>query len=232
MASREHSGVRASLPPVDGEAGASGEGGLAASDGLGSAAPPAGRCTDSDRCSRGAFAPGSLLEGGLADGLTRRAVLGAAVAVGVSLPSMGRDRGGVAIGPAAGLDAVHPASNLTPALPFPIEGEGSWAELLRCFRRIDFAKVRFEEASSAKAYGPGRRPFDEQEALDERFGEVVEAADAAMLALLEAPAPDLEALAVKISLISDHLVWEMEGGEDCLVWLEADARRLAGATGR
>jgi hypothetical protein len=100
--------------------------------------------------------------------------------------------------------------------------------LLRRFRCIDFAKARFEEASSAKAYGPGRRPFHEQEALDERFGEVVDAADAAMLALLEAPAPDLEALAVKISLIADHLVWELEGGEDCLVWLEADARRLAG----
>jgi hypothetical protein len=64
--------------------------------------------------------------------------------------------------------------------------------------------------------------------LDARFGEVVEAVDEAMLALLRAPAPDLEAMAVKISLISDHLVWELEGGEDCMVWLEADARRLAG----
>jgi hypothetical protein len=101
--------------------------------------------------------------------------------------------------------------------------------LLRRFRRIDFAKERFQEASSAKAYGPGRRPFEEQEALDARFGEVVDAADEAMLALLEAPAPDLDALAVKISLIGDHLVWELEGGEDCMVWLEADARRLAAA---
>jgi hypothetical protein len=37
------------------------------------------------------------------------------------------------------------------------------------------------------------------------------------------------ALAVKISLIGDHLVWELEGGEECMVWLEADARRLAAA---
>ena len=135
----------------------------------------------------------------------------------------------MAVETAAGLDAMHSAPNLTPAPPFPVEGEGSWAELLGRFRRIDFAKERFEEASSAKAYGPGRRPFGEQEALDERFGEVVEAADAAMLKLLEAPAPDLTALAEKISLIGDHLVWEMEGGEECMVWLEADARRLAGA---
>ncbi|MET1111943.1 MAG: hypothetical protein ABWX67_10505 [Allosphingosinicella sp.] len=49
-----------------------------------------------------------------------------------------------------------------------------------------------------------------------------------MLALLAAPAPDLEALAMKIALISAHLVWENEGGEDCLAWLEADVRRLAG----
>jgi hypothetical protein len=221
MAAREHSGVRASLPPVDGdEAGAGGEGGLAASDGLVCADPPAGRCADSGRCSRGASTPGSLLSDGLAGSFTRRAVLGAAAAVGVSLPSMGRGRGGVAV-------AMHPASKLAPTLPYPIEGEGSWAELLRHFQRIDLAKERFQEASSARAYGPGRRPFHEQEALDARFGEVVDAADSAMLALLEAPAPDLEGLAEKISLIGDHLVWELDGGEECMVWLERDARRLA-----
>jgi hypothetical protein len=229
MASREHSGVRASLPPVDdaGEAGAVGEGGFAASDGLACADPPPGHCADSDRCSGGAKAPASLLTGGLA--YTRRAVLGAAVAVGISLPSMGRGRGGVTVEPATGLDAVHPVSNLTRTRPSPIKGEGSWAELLRRFQRIDLAKERFQEASSARAYGPGRRPFHEQETLDERFGVVVDAADAAMMKLLEAPAPDLEAMAVKIPLIGDHLVWEMEGGEDCLVWLEADVRRLAAA---
>lgn len=158
---------------------------------------------------------------------TRRALLGAALVASVSLPSLGRGRGGVAVGPAAVLDAVNPASNLTPTHPFPIEWEGNWAELLRRFRRVDFAKERFQEASSAKAYGPGRRPFHEQEALDRRFGKIVDKADETMLALLEAPAPDLEALAAKISLIADHLVWELEGGEECLVWLEADVRRLA-----
>ncbi|HEX8063551.1 MAG TPA: hypothetical protein VF535_10065 [Allosphingosinicella sp.] len=54
-------------------------------------------------------------------------------------------------------------------------------------------------------------------------------ADSAMIALLEARAPDLQALAVEISLISAHSVWEIDGGEDCLAWLEADARRLAEA---
>jgi hypothetical protein len=158
---------------------------------------------------------------------TRRAVLGAAVATGVSLPSI--VRGGVGLDVELGLSEAAPGSNATPTLPSPIEGEGEWSELLRSFRRIDLAKERFQEASSAKAYGPGRRPFDEQEVLDKRLGEVVDAADAAMLALLEAPAPDLNALAEKISLIADHLVWELEGGEECMVWLEADARRLAAA---
>lgn len=79
--------------------------------------------------------------------------------------------------------------------------------------------------------GPGGRSFEEQEALEERFGRYCEAFDSSMIRLLAVPAPDLGALVVKIALISDHLVWEMEGGEECLVWLEADARRLAAARG-
>jgi hypothetical protein len=63
--------------------------------------------------------------------------------------------------------------------------------------------------------------------MDDEYGLFVNAADSAMLTLLEAPAPDLEALVVKIGLISAHSVWENDGGEECLVWLEADARRLA-----
>jgi hypothetical protein len=101
-----------------------------------------------------------------------------------------------------------------------------WREALRAFRCADIAKDRFEEASSAKAFGPGRRSFDAQEALEERFAGFVDAADAAMLRLLKTPAPDLDALALKIALIADHLVWELDGGEECLAWLEADARGL------
>lgn len=48
-----------------------------------------------------------------------------------------------------------------------------------------------------------------------------------MFRLLEAPAPDLEAMAVKIGLIARHRALELDGGEECLGWLEADARRLA-----
>jgi hypothetical protein len=79
---------------------------------------------------------------------------------------------------------------------------------------------------------PVWRPLEEREALEDAYGERDSAFDAAMLRLLETPAPDLEALVVKIALIGEHLVWEMSGGEDCLAWLEADARWLAGGRAR
>jgi hypothetical protein len=63
--------------------------------------------------------------------------------------------------------------------------------------------------------------------LDERFADFVTAADAAMVRLLGTPAPDLEALTLKIALIGKHQAWEISGGEKCMAWLEADARRLA-----
>jgi|GEM_PF-2913565 len=107
-------------------------------------------------------------------------------------------------------------------------GEGDlWPLALAAYREAEAAREKFEVATSAASAGPGGRAFDEQEALDEEYGFFVNAADAAMLRLLETPAPDLEALVVKIGLISEHAVWESDGGEERLAWLEADARRLA-----
>lgn len=112
-------------------------------------------------------------------------------------------------------------------------GEGEpWPLALAAYREADVARAKFEAATSAASAGPEGRAFDEQEALDDEYGLFVNAADAAMLRLLETPAPDLEALVLKIGLISAHSVWENDGGEECLVWLEADVRRLAGAQGR
>jgi len=51
----------------------------------------------------------------------------------------------------------------------------------------------------------------------------------ALLRLLKAPAPDLEALAVKIETIIAHEAYSTSGGEACLEHLCRDARRLAGA---
>jgi hypothetical protein len=102
-----------------------------------------------------------------------------------------------------------------------------WNQALAAFLRADLTKERFGEASRAASAPGGGRSFETQEALDERFGELVEVAEAAMLRLLATSAPDLEALAVKIALIAEHLVWELSGGEECFEWLQADAGGLA-----
>ncbi|HYW16281.1 MAG TPA: hypothetical protein VE891_09015 [Allosphingosinicella sp.] len=115
--------------------------------------------------------------------------------------------------------------------PSPPQGEGDpWRLVLAAYREADTARARFEMATSAASAGPGGRSFDEQEAMDDEYGQFVDVADSAMLKLLEAPAPDLEALVLKIGLISAHSVWETDGGEGCLAWIEADAQRLAAGT--
>ena len=64
-------------------------------------------------------------------------------------------------------------------------------------------------------------------ALDERFGDYLVAFNAALRRLLRVPAPDLEALALKIALIVDQDVASLSGGEACMAQLKADAGRLA-----
>jgi len=43
------------------------------------------------------------------------------------------------------------------------------------------------------------------------------------------PAPDIQALAVKIEIVVAHEVATLNGGEACMAALRRDARRLAGA---
>lgn len=206
MASREHSGVRASLPPVDvDQAEGSGEGGLAASDGLGSADPPAGHCADS---AHRFAAPGRL-------GLTRRAVLGAAVAVPVAA--------------AAGEGSTKPLPRLLSQAAERKSAHREWITVLAAFCRAEADMEECGRRTSRASAGPQGRTFEEQEALDDEYALFVSAADAAMVRLLEAPAPDVGAMAVKIGLIARHRALELDGGEECLAWLEADARRLARA---
>ena len=139
---------------------------------------------------------------------TRRALLGAAVAVPVA--------GGVGASP-----------RLSPASGSGGAEARAWRRALAAFRRREIAREGFGELTSAASAGPGGRSFEAQEALDERLSRFAAAADAALLRLLAAPAPDLGALAAKIALIADRSPWELSGGEECIVWLEADARRLA-----
>jgi hypothetical protein len=195
MSSREHSGVRASLPPVDAGDRSATETPRAAvtSDGLGcpEGSRPAGRPAPTPLA-----AP--LLEGGLA--FTRRAVLGAAVAVPVASSSRGAERGG---GPVR-LDCF----------PRPAAGVAmtEWETTLAALRKAEAEIVEFGRWAASPAW----RSFEEREALDDAYGERVSAFDAAMLRLLGTPAPDLEALAMKIGLIGEHRVGELSGGEECL----------------
>jgi len=74
---------------------------------------------------------------------------------------------------------------------------------------------------------PFRTAFEEREALEDAYGGRVSGFDAAMLRLLEAPASDFEAVGLKIGLLARHPALDLNGGEECLAWIEADARRLA-----
>lgn len=73
----------------------------------------------------------------------------------------------------------------------------------------------------------GSLTFPDQAALDDAFGDRLGAFYAALRRLLRTPAPDFEALTVKIVLAVDHEIGTLTGGERCLAALKADARRLA-----
>lgn len=118
MASKEHSGsLRALLGAGEGGVAGATSQATVTSDGLG--------CQDSRPAGRLAPTPlrAPLFEGGLA--FTRRTVLGAAVAAGVSLPSMGRGRGGVGVELGAEPETLRPTSSITPTPPPPSRGRGS-----------------------------------------------------------------------------------------------------------
>lgn len=73
----------------------------------------------------------------------------------------------------------------------------------------------------------GSLAFADQGAQDDAFGDRLGAFYAALRRLLRTPAPDFEALTVKIVLAVDHEIGTLTGGERCLAALKADARRLA-----
>ena len=83
-----------------------------------------------------------------------------------------------------------------------------------------------EEASNA----PGLA-IDEVFALEEAYGDRIVAFNRALARLLAAPAPDLAALATKISLAADYEAVTLNGCESCLLALKGDAERLSGQSG-
>lgn len=175
----------------------------ASSDGLGGAlpaAPPAGHCADSVRCSRGAEAPGSLLTGGLAHSCTRRDLLGAAVA-----------------GPlAAGQARTLPS--LAQQVSSPLKGSRRWENAL--------ARLPAAEAAMRSAEGRTGADWEAQWALDEAFSDAVVGFNDALQRLLLVPAPDLSALAVKIGRAIDEQAWELPRGNACMARVKGDLARL------
>lgn len=130
---------------------------------------------------------------------TRRAVLGAAFA----MPAL-----------ACANDPVKAAADVK-----------KWGRALVAFRRTEAEMNAFDRQS--RAAGATGVAFDEQWALDERFGDYLSAFHSRLRLLLRTPAPDLGALALKIALIVDHEVATLSGGERCLAVLKTDAWKLA-----
>lgn len=139
---------------------------------------------------------------------SRRALLGAAVALPLASSLRGVGEGGFFAGAAA---------------PVPLDparrGE-DWRRALAAFEAAEGELRRFEAFCSG-------RPYEEQEALEDECGARGSALYAALRTLLRAPAPNVAALAVKLDLVVAHDVGTLTGGEACLAALRTDAHRLA-----
>ncbi len=94
------------------------------------------------------------------------------------------------------------------------------AALDRSGARLDV--FRLEEA----AIPHEQRTFADEDDLDERFSRLECARLAALTRLLRQPAPDLPALAVKITFVLDEAAWELTDARPCLAALKADAQRI------
>lgn len=130
---------------------------------------------------------------------TRRAVLGAAVAVPVLA------RAGMPIGVTS--------------------GDADWRRARAAFRTA-WARLRaFQRHCRAiEAFGA---PFAAQVRLDRRYDRHLGAYYGALRRLLRTPSPDLAALSAKVDLIIRHDIATLKGGARCLTVLRRDARRFA-----
>ncbi|HEX8127156.1 MAG TPA: hypothetical protein VF548_16390 [Allosphingosinicella sp.] len=95
-----------------------------------------------------------------------------------------------------------------------------WREALSAFREAEGALRAFLDRTAGA-------PDEAQEAVEAEMDERLDALGPALLRRLAAPAPDLEALAVKIETIVTHEAWSTSGSEECLADVARDARRLA-----
>lgn len=121
--------------------------------------------------------------------------------------------------------AVLGAAFVVPALG-PVANSATGADLWR--RRLAaLHRAEAEMDAFCRRCRDGSLIFPDQAELDDAFGDRLGAFYAALRRLLRTPAPDFEALTLKIELAVDHDVGTLTGGERCLAVLKADARRLA-----
>ncbi|HEY0085892.1 MAG TPA: hypothetical protein VGB65_08265 [Allosphingosinicella sp.] len=132
--------------------------------------------------------------------LSRRAVLGAGVGTCVA--------------------AARPAAAQAAATP----SRTRWTRTLAAYRRAE-ARVAAFKAEEA-LLPPERREWPAVKPLEDRFGDIDSLRLAALRRLFQVPAPDLEALALKLELAVADQAWELEGCESCLDAMAKDARQL------
>lgn len=94
-----------------------------------------------------------------------------------------------------------------------------WARALAAVRAAE-AEVRDYERRTRGA------PWEQQAAIEEEYGDRLDALYRALRRLLRLPAPDVGAFALKVVLAIDHEVGTLEGGEACLAVLRRDALRF------
>lgn len=132
---------------------------------------------------------------------SRRALLGAALAI-----------------PFVGREAPPPASGRSPS-PAKAKEDRAWRAAAAAAQRAEAAFREIERRSAGASHA-------EQLALEEPFGERLDGLYAAIRRVMAVPAPDVAALALKISLVVDHEVFELHGGAARMEALKRDALRL------
>ena len=112
------------------------------------------------------------------------------------------------LGVAASLPVAVAAEAVGRPLHHSRSGE-EWDAAVAAFRAAEAEVRRFEGFCSG-------RPFEEQEAMEEAYGERGDAMYDALRALMGVAAPDLAAIGLKIELAVAHEVGTLNGGEACL----------------
>ena len=164
--------------------------------------------------------------------LTRRQVLGAAAGVplaGFAAPA-DDTQAPFALSLSKGcpsLGACEESGGLRQAQPEregAAQQAGKWTRALAAFRRAEarLAAFRAYEAALPAA----ARSFPACAPLEERGNDLESTRLARLRRLLRAPAPDLPALALKITLAIDDEIAFYSGGDLCLAAVKADALRL------